>query len=381
MAVLQGKFIGKRGASLKNAFYVRTWRGQLVVCAWPRKQKIKQPPAVLERREKFRQAQKLAQYLIPEQQMLAREASEGTPLLPRDLLTAAMYGRLWAISFADGRTIYSEGQAHDVSLNLDVLPLRNPVTITPPTPSAGPNMEDFMPRLTKSGADLKLSPLNGNTLPIDGTDETVPAAGVTLAATGLTIDTDHFVYAYMDGAVMKLEASTTGHAVDATTGIEIKAGDATRTLVGLARPITGPAWADTAAQRFVISWFNRRTITADVLDTTQRSITSLVAVEVSTTYRAEFLTWADEMPLVAIVGWGRNTSIPNAWEGQARIDTVAIGGRNRSSTPGNTYGDGVSAVGAPTSIAEGYHYSTLYGLVNTGTGQYNQIRNITQLRG
>lgn len=111
-------------------------------------------------------------------------------------------------------------------------------------------------RLTKSGANLVLSRHNGTKLIIDGTAETIPSGGVTLAATGLSVDTTYFIYVFMSGATMTLEASTTGHATDGTTGVEIKSGDSTRTLVGMARVITGPAWQDTDAQRFVRSWFN-----------------------------------------------------------------------------------------------------------------------------
>lgn len=113
--------VGKRTISLNKAFYVRTWRGRLVVCKWPEKQPHKQPPEVLARRQKFKDAQLLAQYIAPKQQIVAREVTDGTPLLPRDLLTAAIYGRLFSVTIAGERTIYSVAAAHDVSLNLDAL--------------------------------------------------------------------------------------------------------------------------------------------------------------------------------------------------------------------------------------------------------------------
>lgn len=116
-------------------------------------------------------------------------------------------------------------------------------------------------RLYKFGANLLLSPYMGNGLTINGVICKIPAAGIALAPTALSVGTTYYIYATASGAAVNaLEASTTTHATDATTGVEVKAGDPTRTLVGMARPIAGPAWADTVSQRFVSSWFNRRPI-------------------------------------------------------------------------------------------------------------------------
>ena len=121
MAILQGKWVGRRGVSLKGAVYVRTWRGQLVVCARPKKKGATLPAKTLAQMAWFKEANLLAKYVISQQQTLARDASAGTPLLPRDLLIAAMAGRLWAIVIEGGRTIYSVAAANDVSQNLDII--------------------------------------------------------------------------------------------------------------------------------------------------------------------------------------------------------------------------------------------------------------------
>ena len=237
-------------------------------------------------------------------------------------------------------------------------------------------------RLTKSGANLLLSPHNGNSLVIDGNVEAVPSAGVTLAATGLTPDTDHFIYAFMSGATMTLEASTTGHAADAATGVEIKSGDSTRTLVGMARPITGPAWADTAAQRFVISWFNRRTINAQAINLAGVTTASTTEIEISTTHRAEWLTWADEMPVVMLTGTKRNDTAGQWTSTRAFIDTDSVAGLSlgEGSSTANDFVD-LNSIGMPTSIVEGFHFSTLRGHVEGGTTTISQFHNSTLIRG
>lgn len=226
-------------------------------------------------------------------------------------------------------------------------------------------------RLTLSGGNLLLSRFNGQWLMINGAMQSIPSAGVTLAATGLTVGTLYYIYAYMNSGTMTLEASTTTHATDATLGIEIKSGDATRTLVGMARPITGPAWADSISQRFVRSWFNRKPEAMRKAFTAIRSTTSLSFTEINTEIRCEWLQWADEVPQAHIQGTAANVS--------SNIYTVTAIGWD--GTPdANTSNSITSATGlfvncstsAPKEgLSEGYHYATLMGAVSAAsTGQW-----------
>lgn len=120
-------------------------------------------------------------------------------------------------------------------------------------------------RLVKSGANLALMPFNGNRLTVNGVNCTVPDAGVTLAPTGLTVGTVYLIYAVATaGAISSLEASTTAHVTSTTVGnkgVEIKSGDDTRSLVGMAYITGGPAFADAPATRYTRSWYNRSTAT------------------------------------------------------------------------------------------------------------------------
>ncbi len=296
-----------------------------------------------------------------------------------------IYGTITAVSFSTDTTVtvaFDSGSLSDqeLTVSLAILTATNKSFVS--SGGGGASGGHGQCRLTKSGGDLLLSPKNGNKLIIDGSEETVPSAGVTLAATGLTIDTDHFVYAYMNAGTMTLEASTTGHAADATTGVEIISGDSTRTLVGLARPITGPAWVDTATQRFVISWFNRRTITARKDYSTNVTTTSTSEIELSTNYRAEFLIWDDEMPLIAFSGRMENVTAPNYCGAIAALDTTNVSGQCIANSSTNSAHNPVAPSGSPTSAAEGYHYSTLRGKVSGGTtGTWSIVFNTTMIRG
>ncbi|WP_225706129.1 hypothetical protein [Bradyrhizobium cenepequi] len=150
-------------------------------------------------------------------------------------------------------------------------------------------------RLTKSGANLVLSPRDGNLLTVNGVACTIPDAGISLAPTGLSAATFYYIYASASaGAVNALEASTSAPAVQAGTGVKIKTGDATRTLVGAAYTDTGLAWADTDGKLWVLSYFNRRQKRSKKAYSANRSTSSDTPNELNTEIRTNFITWSDE---------------------------------------------------------------------------------------
>lgn len=220
-------------------------------------------------------------------------------------------------------------------------------------------------RLTKSGANIVLSPFNGNKLTINGSTQSVPSAGVSLAPTGLTVSTLYYVYAYMSGATMTLEASTTGHSTDANTGMEIKTGDATRTLVGMVRPITGPAFADSLTQMFVLSWFNQVEKSGYSFFTASRSTTSPTYVELSTEIRVEFLSWGSDVPRVDVSGRfeADSTSVlvqtVVSLDGNVRGEGICVAQRE-----GNTLNmsNPLSLSFGMVGVSEGHHVATILGL-------------------
>lgn len=121
MAELDPRTGPGRLPSLPGRFIVDTYRGKLRVRAWPRPKGKKWTPQERYWQDWFRQANILAKYAIPEEQIAAREATKNTPWLPRDLLLKAMRGRLWSIGLPDGRVLYSEAVYMDISQRLDVI--------------------------------------------------------------------------------------------------------------------------------------------------------------------------------------------------------------------------------------------------------------------
>ena len=58
---------------------------------------------------------------------------------------------------------------------------------------------------------------------------------------------------------MTLVASTTAYTTSTLSGMQIMTGNEPYTLVGAAYTIPGPAFVDASNQRYVLSWFNKRT--------------------------------------------------------------------------------------------------------------------------
>lgn len=145
MTLLQrGGRAGKRGPSFKKSLTLSERDGRLIGSKWPRKM----PGPLSERHqfemERFRQAQLVAKYAPAREQIIAIEVTAGTPLLPRDIITMAIYGRLFAIDIEGIGTVYPEAWRLDIQAALDVfgspigaLLTRHPGTwsIIPPGPA------------------------------------------------------------------------------------------------------------------------------------------------------------------------------------------------------------------------------------------------------
>jgi len=138
-------------------------------------------------------------------------------------------------------------------------------------------------RLTKDGSNTKFAPIGiGNLVPIKDSDgwflRQIASAGITLAVTGLSVDTFYRIYAFDSSGTVTLEASTTGTAIDTDTGVRIKSGDATRTFVGIAYTDNPLAWTDSATERWVRSFYNRLPLLGADLFTSDFTTTSTTYV-------------------------------------------------------------------------------------------------------
>jgi len=226
-------------------------------------------------------------------------------------------------------------------------------------------------QLAKSGSNLVLSPFNGNLLTINSVAYEIPDAGVSLAPSGVATGNLVYIYAYMVSSTMTLEYSSTAYAAQAGTGVKIKSGDATRTLVGIAYATSGPVWVDSAAQRYTRSWFNDPGIAGLSSFSANRTTTSTSFTEINSEIRAEFLAWSGEIIDVFLNGafGSADNSVTAATsvgiDGTTAEDAVAQFASTSTGT--TTLGSVLSLALSKTGLSEGYHYATLIGKTSAGT--------------
>lgn len=230
-------------------------------------------------------------------------------------------------------------------------------------------------RLAKVGADLKLERFGGTFLFANGKARIIPLGGLTLVATGaLSVDTNYYIYAHDDnddGTLDALEASTTAPADDPDFGHRVKSTDATRSLVGFARAVAGPAWLDSQNQRLVRSWFNDRGVGAEAQLGASAGILGGPALIGAT---ANILLWEGETIVMAATG-----TILNDTNGVTSISQFALNGSpfsppiNRFVNPGAGYEGPVALHAVRNTFGEGLQSLDVQGTTSGGTGQWKHM--------
>jgi hypothetical protein len=234
--------------------------------------------------------------------------------------------------------------------------------------------------LQKVGANLVLIPQNGNGLIINDVIQKIPTGGVSLPPSGLNPSTLYYIYVYMNGSTMTLMASTAGHITSTTDGIEIMNTDQTKTLVGMAFTVPGPAWADSSSdgtygQLYVLSWFNPKLKSSVTTFSGEKRTSSQAAwVELGADIRNYFLIWPNREAYFTTGGYCGATS---AGVGPATAMSFDGGpyeanfvGANASAAGGVSNTAPVAVEGVKYGLIEGGpHYGTLMGIVyGTGSG-------------
>ncbi len=121
MAVLKGVTRSKRQPVYSGKFMIDTVRGVLRVRKWPRKRGTPKSAAQLYWIDWFRQANRLAKYVDGASAARAIEITAKSGMYPRDILLAAMRGRLYTWYDQNGKVWNSMAAIQDISDSLDVL--------------------------------------------------------------------------------------------------------------------------------------------------------------------------------------------------------------------------------------------------------------------
>jgi hypothetical protein len=176
----------------------------------------------------------------------------------------------------------------------------------------------------------------------------------------LPLTSVRYIYAYDQAGVTKLEGSATGHGPEASAGIRVKTGDATRTLVGMVRLGGTGNFDDQFNVRCVISFFNRRNLFLQSSAAGANSTTaSASAVEANATHRTYFLSWGDEAQLVSAVTFGNQTTLGCRCDAYIGMDGAVV------SAPfgWQAYANGVSTSIHPRHVhtpTEGFHFYNVH---------------------
>lgn len=213
---------------------------------------------------------------------------------------------------------------------------------------------------------LKLIPFKGNLIPIktisDWEIREIPSAGITYTISGLSASTVYYVYLYDSGGTLTLELSTTGHVTDGNTGVEVKSGDATRTIVGMVKADGSTefsAW-------WTLSWFNRLPKSKLAPLSVTAGTTSDTMTSVSSELHLGFLTWG-HVEIVAVGHWWRNGGGDTYGRTGLAIDSTSTLSSKSSMASCRWYAADYwmpFSARLADEIAEGYHYPALLGRGN-----------------
>lgn len=232
-----------------------------------------------------------------------------------------------------------------------------------------------------SPTTIALKPFNGNRVTVNGASIQLPSAGVTYTISGLTASTVYYVYLAGTTASPVLNVSTTAYATDIATGMTVKSGDATQTLVGMVYTNASTQFVDSAASRTCLNWFNRRKIVGSLASIAGFTFTSTTAAEINTALRVTFLCWADDIPVISTSGTV-NLSVQGTPNFAISIDSAGSQySPTQSLSLATGFSGGFSITGGLGSIAEGKHIAIIVGATNTGTATVPTIQTITQVNG
>lgn len=230
-------------------------------------------------------------------------------------------------------------------------------------PAGGLVMSIGHGRLTVSSTtQLLLAPAGqGNVLTINRRPRIIPAAGLAIANTGLSASTLYYVYC---NEGMALELSTTAPVVDALSGLKVKSGDPTRTLVGMTFTNASSQFVDIQT----VSWFDRRDKAASASSSSISNSAQVAAIT--------FATWGDEAASLSYEFTDTNGTANAINTTQHTIDGTGVGVAQRSDT--NVTTGGVNACGAfSVLLSEGAH---TYTMLQSTNGSFTSTSAATYVR-
>lgn len=241
-----------------------------------------------------------------------------------------------------------------------------------------------------SATSIRLDPQDGNTIWVytaaaGWARRAIPSAGITAANTSVYVNgtsgqslaatTTYYVYLFDNSGTLTMDFSTTAPAVDATSGLYIKTGVATRLLIGMVRTQGSTPGQFQANGIGVLSWYKRRAIQVTGAALSAASTNSTSYIELQNAAIAKFLAWAEEAIHAVFIGDALTDSNAQTATNAVHLDgIVGAGGTLIGAAVGATTYINLAQVnltcGGFATVTDGYHYVTLAAKVNAGTGTW-----------
>lgn len=240
-----------------------------------------------------------------------------------------------------------------------------------------------------SPTSLQFVPFNGDKITINGSIYSIPAGSIVglantatyvngVAGQNLAANTLYYVYVFSNAGVLTADFSITGHSTSTAAGnvgVEIKTGDPTRTLIGMARTNPSSQFLYDAANKMVLSWFNRRNVSLVGASTAGAGTTSGAAIELNNNARINLCTWGDEAVFAGMTGFGACSALATIAAGllvdQASGGAITVS-PSQATIPTGTYIATMASAGAYL-FSEGFHFLTPYGQTPGGTATYGLV--------
>ncbi len=217
-----------------------------------------------------------------------------------------------------------------------------------------------------STTTVSLVPYNGQNLVINGIPQQVPTGGIAISNTGLAASTLYYFYAAMSGGSMILEASTTGHVLG-TNGVQVKSGDATRTLVGMAftNTSTPGQFVQTLSSRCVASWYNRKPSAIFLIAASGSTFTNTSLGNVLPAANITFVGWVEDAIQFGSSGSAQGTTAgTNLTIGVAQDGVLQL---NQEMTIPSANGFVPYSLNLSGPIGEGFHTISLQGSISASS--------------
>lgn len=232
---------------------------------------------------------------------------------------------------------------------------------------------------------LRLSPYNGNGVPVAGALQAVPSAGINVANTNITLNgvggsdlasNANYLVALNQSNGLEFWTLGTGHSPSSTAGnigVEIITGHNDKTLVGMIRTNASAQFQIANGFLFVLNWFNRRVRRSRTVFTGNPTTSSTSIVELDTSIRNNFICWSDDFPLFSVSGTataGASSQLAVTGIGfdgtTPELESALYSGMHTSTEGSSTVGS-ISFSGIKNGLTEGNHYATVLGAASFGS--------------